>query len=362
MTRPAYDFGTATFFFFQAVGRRPGGALWIAFWQVLLYVGFAALLILSFSPAIALAFDALQTGRQPDAGEIISSVSGGVALVILSPLLMIMAWLAVQTAWVRLLTRNEVAAGIPLRFWGDELRLFVVYVFYAVLSFVLWTVAAAITIAGGAAIAAASGGEPGALGVIAGVLWTIFLIVFGIWVAIRFAPAVGLTIRQRRIRFFGGFAASGGIAGWMFLSYFVLVFVILAIGIVASIFQQVAFLAGAAPVFEMIMELENVGEDDAAVVFKALREVFSQTGVWIALGLVLVINFIADVVITGLWHGVGAYSAVRHDGGFDADPAGSAPSPADPAAQSRPDADSEVEADIGGSPGNPDGTGAPSRA
>ena len=37
---------------------------------------------------------------------------------------------------------------------------------------------------------------------------------------------------------------------------------------------------------------------------------------WIMAGIAVVLQLIYDIVVQGSWHGVGAYVAVRHDGGL----------------------------------------------
>jgi hypothetical protein len=357
MTKPAYDFGKATFFFFQAVGRRPMGAVWIAFWQLLLYVALAALLVVSLQPVADVVIQAIETGVEPEPEDVLAAFGPGLAVLILSPLLWILVLLSVQGAWLRLMTRDEIASGIPLRVGGDELRLLVVNILLILGGIFLSILLSAITAAGGAAIASGANGEPGALAALTGVAWALFLVVFCIWVAIKFASAPALAVRQRRIRFFGAFAASGGVAGWMFLSYLVLIGVAIVVGVIVGVFQQVAMLGGMASLIEPLSQLDNVDGDEAAEVLKLVGEAFAQPGVWIAFGVIMLFQYLFDVIVTSLWHGVGAYVAVRHDGGFDVEPdAVTAPEPApEPdAAQAEPDA-AEPEPEAGAeSPDQPE--------
>lgn len=313
--KPRYDFATATFLFFLTLWRRPAGVLWIGFWQVLIYILLCALLLVVLAPVFEVLLDAARTGYEPDPEALFSALGPGFAFLALSPVLGIMIALALQGAWLRLLARDEIASGIPLRFGGDELRLLVVVLFYIAVATVLSLLAVALTAAGAAGLAAA-GLQDGVLIAVIGFLWTCLLICAGVYIAIRLAPAASLTVRRRKLQLFEALRASANITGWMFLSYLVLVFVILFILIVAGVFQQVAVLLAAANVIEPLMQLEEVAEKNPEAVFPILAEAFSAPGFIAAIVIVAVLQFIADIFTAGLWHGVGAYAARREAGDY----------------------------------------------
>ncbi|PWE16636.1 hypothetical protein DDZ18_12805 [Marinicauda salina] len=320
MSEQNYDFGSATFFFFKTIGRRPGAALYIAFFQGLAYAGLFALIGWAMWPFFGELLQAAQAGREPDETVILSMLGQVFLAAGLATVLSIVILLMVQAAWLRLMTRDEVAGGIPFRFGGDELRLLGVNVIFIGLVFVGYLVGAllvALAIGLGAGVNAVAGGDVwGAL--VAGLIGFLgFVVVFvaAIVIMIKFAAAPAMTINERGFRLFEAWSASKRIVGWMFLSYLVLILVFFVGGIVIGLVQQFAVLGGVLSAAPGLMELSEKQIEDPAIVFEAVRDAMANPGVLIAIVITLVLQLAFQIIAEGLWHGVGAYVAVRHAGG-----------------------------------------------
>lgn len=322
MTEQKYDFTSAVFWFFKAVGRNPGGAFSIALWQMIFYaVIFGAALALTM-PMVASILEMAAAGAEPDPADLLAAAGGLLAVIPLLVIGSLLVTLMVQGAWMRLLTRNEVKGGIPFRLGGDEGRLLLVNLCFIGLLIVGYIAVFAIVAALVAVSAGVGMATEGAVwsGLINGLLWFLVIVALGVAVIIlmvRFAAAPALSVRQRGFRLFESFAATRRIVGWMVLSYFVLLLIALVGSIVVSTIQQVAVMGGAmgaiAPLWSDIM----AGVDpEPEQVLAVLRDAMSSPAVLIALAVVLLFQMIFQIVIEGLWHGVGAYVAVRHDGGL----------------------------------------------
>jgi hypothetical protein len=316
MNRSGYSFVDATFFFFKAFGRRPLGVLWIALWQVIVYSAIFAAVAWLMWPIFSLVIEAAANGQEPDERMILQSAGSILGASLVSFFGFIIAALMVQGAWIRLLTRDEVAAVIPLRFGADELRLLLVnlvFIAFGVLAYIAIFIVAGVIVA-----AAALGADGGGAGLAAGIGLLVFVlvvagIVAAIILAIRFAAAPAMSVNERGFRLFASFDATRGVAGAMFLSYLTLIALALGGAIIVSIFQQIAVLLVAADLFPTLMALENT--DDPQVVLQVLSELVSRPSVIVGLFVVVVLQIMLQVVIDGSWHGVGAYAAVRHAGG-----------------------------------------------
>ena len=316
MSKPSYNFIDATFFFFKVFSQRPLGVAWIAVWQILLYVGFGALIVYGFWPLIELGLSYEGKGEPSDA-EAIAAMMQGMGFYLIGMVGILLSVLMLQGAWLRLLTRNEVAAGIPIRFGADELRLLLVYIVLGILIILAYIATFILFIALNAGFVAA--GEPGGVpvqvlintvaGIIAAVSWVMFLL--------GLAPAAGLTVRQRGIKIFDGFAAARGVMGMMVLSYLVLIVVGIVGYVVLSVLQQGFIMVGAADLVGALIQLD--GGADPQVIEDAIMRAINTPLFWIMAGIALVLQMIFDVFFHGCWHGVGAYVAVRHDGGFAPD-------------------------------------------
>lgn len=103
----------------------------------------------------------------------------------------------------------------------------------------------------------------------------------------------------------------------MVLTYLVLILIILAGSMAVSIIQQIAVLGGAMGAFmPLFNDLQAGVEPEPEAVMQLLRDAMGNPGVLIALGVIALAQLLFQILIDGLWHGVGAYAAVRHDGGL----------------------------------------------
>jgi hypothetical protein len=313
MSKPSYNFIDATFYFFKVFGARPLSVAWIALWQILLYAGFGALLLLGAWPLLELVFSYGGKGEPSDA-EVIQAMLQGAGFYSLGMIGILIAALMMQGAWLRLLTRNEVAGGIPVRFGADELRLLLVNIVIGLLVFVGYLVTLLLYVAVNMALTA--GGEPGGVAVqaLANTVLTIVVVVGWILFMLGLAPAPGLTVRQRGIKIFDGFAAAGGVMGWMFLSYLVLAIVMMVAYVVLSVLQQGFVMVGSAELVGALFQIEEGA--DPQLLMDAFMQALQSPLFWVMAGIALVLQLVFDIFAQGCWQGVGAYVAVRHDGGF----------------------------------------------
>ncbi|EAP91340.1 hypothetical protein OA2633_04161 [Oceanicaulis sp. HTCC2633] len=331
MSKPSYNFIDATFYFFKVFGARPLSVAWIAVWQIILYAAFAALILYGFWPLIDLVISYGGKGEPSDA-EAIQAVMQGVGFYSLGTIGLLITALMMQGAWLRLLTRNEVAGGIPLRFGADELRLLLVNIVMGLLIFAGYIVTVLLYAAVNAGLMASGEGGGVALQALANTLLTIVLVVGWILFALGMAPAPGLTVRQRGVKIFQGFSAAGGVMGWMFLSYLVLILVAIIGYVVLSVIQQGFIMIGGAELIGALIQIED--GSDPEVFMNALMQALQNPLFWVMAGIAIVLQMIFEMFVHGCWHGVGAYVAVRHDGGFPpetpleapADSVGQAPS------------------------------------
>lgn len=322
MTEQKYDFTAATFWFFKCVGRNPGGAFSIALWQIILYaVIFGAVMVLVM-PMVVSILEMAATGTEPEPSDVFAAAGSLLAVMPLLVIGSLVVTLMVQGAWMRLLTRNEVKGGIPFRLGGDEGRLLLVnlcFIAFVLAGYIAVFAVIGLLVAVSAGIGAAADGAVWS-GLVSGLVW--FAVILALCVAViiimvRFAAAPALSVRQRGFRLFQSFAATRKITGWMVLSYFVLLIVALVGSIVASVVQQVAFMGGAMGAFAPFWSDILAGTDpDPEQVLAAMRGAMGSPAVLIALGVIIIIQVVFQIVVEGLWHGVGAYAAVRHDGGL----------------------------------------------
>ena len=313
MSKPSYNFIDATFYFFKVFGQRPLSVAWIALWQILLYAGLGALILLGAWPMIDLLISYAGKGEPSDA-EALQALMQGAGYYTLGMIGILIAALMIQGAWLRLLTRNEVAVGIPVRFGADELRLLLVNIVIGLLVMAGYLLTFLLYV--GVNMALAAGGEPGGVAVqaLANTVLTIIVVVSWILFLLGLAPAPGLTVRQRGIKIFDGFAAAGGVMGWMFLSYLVLVIVGMVAYVVLSVLQQGFIMVGGAELVGVLIEVEEGA--DPELLLEAFMQALQSPLFWVMAGIALVLQMVFDVFVQGSWQGVGAYVAVRHDGGF----------------------------------------------
>ena len=308
MTKQPYDFLSATFHFFQVFGRHPMGALWIAFWQMLLICAITVGILAAFWPLLNLMAEA-ETANDAMVMSALLQSAGWFSFLTIA---MVLVALAAQGAWLRLLTRGVISPVFPFRLWADELRLFGVnFVFIA-----FWTVgylAFFIAFVAGAALLGGVDGFGGvAVGALLGTVFVLVAVVLLIMVCLRFAAAPALTVHDRRFRLFGAVRASSGVAGMMFLSYLTLIAVGIAGAVLVSMIQQVALLFAASDLVGVLMALDGTGNADPSEVLVLLGETLTSPMGMALIAIVIVTQFLFQIAFEGLWHGVGAYVARRH--------------------------------------------------
>ncbi len=321
-TEPKYDFTTATFWFFRCIGRNPGGAFSIALWQLLAYAVLFGLVVWLGFPAMLAVMELAATTDDPSPDQIFGAIGSLLVLMPFIAIFGILVSLMAQGAWMRLLTRNEVAGGIPFRIGADEGRLLLVnicFILLAIAGYAVVFAAIALVVALTMGVNAAAEGAVWA-GLLNGLIWfvaVVALVAAAIIIMVRFAAAPALSVRQRGFRLFHSFAATKGITGWMVLTYLVLILIILAGSMAVSIIQQIAVLGGAMGAFmPLFNDLQAGVEPEPEAVMQLLRDAMGNPGVLIALGVIALAQLLFQILIDGLWHGVGAYAAVRHDGGL----------------------------------------------
>ena len=320
-TETRYDFTSATFWFFQCVGRNPGGAFTIALWQIILYAAIGGVLLWVGLPAIQSLMELAATTDDPDPGEVFNAAG---MLFALSPVIVIASLLVAlmaQGAWMRLLTRNEVAGGIPFRLGADEGRLFLVnlcFIAFAIAGYVAVIMFFTAIIFATVAVGEAADGAIWS-GLLNGFIWflaVVACVVTVIIIMVRLCAAPALSVRQKGFRLFQSFAATKRIVGWLVLTYIVLIIIALAGSMVLTIVQQIAVMGGMMGALTPIWgDMVAGAEIDPAQVRETISSIINSPAAVIALCVILLAQVIFQVVFEGLWHGVGAYVAVRHDGG-----------------------------------------------
>ena len=239
-------------------------------------------------------------------------------------LAMIGATLSVQGAWLRFLTDKPVASLIALRFGADELRLLVVnlvFIAFGFLGYLLFVFILFGLILGGAGVFSGNDSAATALG--AGFIGFILVVAFIVGVIIfmiRLAAAPAMTVNTGKIRIFESFSATSGITGWMFLSYLVLVMLIMFGSLFLGFAQNIIILSGMMSSGLDMNAFIAHEPDSFEDVMGFLKDIFSSPAIGAAIVLLILVQLVFQIVAEGLWHGVGAYAAVRHSGGDSAQP------------------------------------------
>lgn len=325
MAGKTFDIGNGIFFFFKRFGQNPAGALWIAFWQMLL--GAAAMaavfyLIWPFYAELIELVIEVEAGRIDDdeaAFAILQSLFGVYSGGFLAGLVGIVASLMFQGAWLRFLVRREVAPVIPLRFGGDEFRLLGVNIMYIVVVmaayFGIVTLLVTLGVTGGGLLALSGDAQvAGALG-FGLIMYLGFLGVFigAVYLAIKLSSAPALTVHDRKFRFFESWEATNGVFWSMALTYLVVGILIMILSSVLSAGAALPFLGGLMAVAEPLSDFANTNADPSFEdVMTVLRETVFQpvTASLFAGGLILF--YLMQIMFEGMWHSVAAYNVVRH--------------------------------------------------
>ena len=336
MTTRTFDIGTAIFFFFKRFGENPGGAVRIAATQIVLcgLIGLAAIFLLMpvWSSLVELIVldEAGQLTDEMAVRHVFSILGSSLFLIVLSVPVGIALALMFQAAWLRFLAKGEVKPGLPFRLGGDELRLLGVNLLYIVMAVALYiAIAIVMVIAGvGAALVVKGGGDSLGAGIGAGLLVavaTLAIAVAVLVVAVRLASAPALTVLDGRLRFFESWDASKGVFWHMLVSYIAVWALIMVLSSIVGFVVQIFLLGAMLPAIMDIVALEESGAMvEPQMVFDALGAAFGNPFSIAALVVGFVLAYAMQLVLEGMWHGVGAYNAARvagDDGGRDLDAA-----------------------------------------
>jgi hypothetical protein len=314
MQRKSFDIGTGIIFFFKQVGARPMSALWLTAWHVGLSIVLAVLAMWVMSPFWGEVFVWAESNHDPEVEEVFR-VLGPVVLAM--PFLFlggILSWLMMNSAWMRFLARDEIAAGIPYRIGSDELRflgvtLLALVVMWAVQT-VLGIVLAALGLGAGGLMMIADGD---AAAVLSGGLFMLIAVlgslVASLYITVKLSAATGLSFVDRKFRFFESWDATKDNFWGILVSY-------LAIGVLIyfmAIFLMIFFgLTMAGTLMPLVGELEAIGDPDFATAregLDAVKSVLMVPAVMIPLGIVILVGTAFEVVMAGMFMGVGAYTA-----------------------------------------------------
>ncbi|WP_300545481.1 hypothetical protein [Maricaulis sp.] len=331
MTSRQFDIGTAIFYFFKRFGENPGGAIWIALCQAalvaVLVAGAFAIMIPAWENLVELVM--LEESGRLSEEEAVARVFAmmGPSLIVLtlaSPVAIVCA-LMFQGAWLRFLTHGEVKPGIPFRIGGDEIRLLGVNLLYIALAIAAYAVVAVIFVVTGVGAAfwiEGSGHDVGA-GIGAGLMMmtvVLAVMVAALIVAVKLASAPAMSVRERRFRFFESWSATKGVFWHMLVSYAAVAVMMLVISTILGFFVQILLLGAMWPLINEIIQLDMAGgASDPQQVFDMLGNYFSHPGTIAVLIAVFLAGYAVQIALEGMWHGVGAYNAVRNDGGESRD-------------------------------------------
>tara|TARA_R110002072_G_scaffold22253_1_gene77838 strand:- start:381 stop:1400 length:1020 start_codon:yes stop_codon:yes gene_type:complete len=313
MTTQPFEFGDAIGHFFKTMGRRPGGTLWVALWNsILISVVFGAV-IWMVAPAYLSVLDTAMTGEEPDASEVWAIMGPFLFVFPLAFFGSIIAALVAQGAWLRLLVRDEIAAGIPLRFGGDELRLLVVNLLYMVLGIAFYIAFVVLVIVMGIAFAGSDGGlAAGATAALIGGTFVLLALVIAVFLGVRLSAAPALTVYDRKIRFFESWGATSRIFWWLLLTYLVMAVIIFAAQSILGTMIQVIFLGAFFPMFMEMSQVSDAGAMEPHVWIDMLRDYLSDPATLGIFAVGIVLSVFLQTFCEALWHSVGAYTAIRH--------------------------------------------------
>tara|TARA_R110000868_G_scaffold51823_7_gene163871 strand:+ start:5654 stop:6709 length:1056 start_codon:yes stop_codon:yes gene_type:complete len=324
MTGKAFDIGECIFFFFKRFGENPLGVIWIAVCQAAIVAALGAAAVLLLGPFYTGVFDlALQDingsiSEEEITREMLSLLGPFMATVPLITFSGILATLMFQAAWLRFLTRGEIASVIPFRLGGDEFRLLGVNLLYIVVGIAAYlgiaTAGVVITLVAAGVFAGSDGSMAG--GMATGLIVFLGVLTIGIIITvfcIRLASAPGLTMVDRRIRFFESWTASQGVFWNLALSYLVVIGMIMVLSVVLGGLIQLVFLGALMPLmFDLFQLAEGNPDVMPEELIALLQESLANPAVVSGLLTGVVLAYAMKIVFEGMWHGVGAYNAVRY--------------------------------------------------
>ena len=314
MQAKSFDIGTGIIFFFKKVGARPIGALWLMAWHVGLSVLLAVLGFWVMSPFWSEVLVWAESSRDPEAAEVFR-VLGPVILAM--PFLFIggvLSWLMMNSAWMRFLARDEIAAGIPYRLGSDEMRYFGVFLLSLVVMWAVQTVLGIVL----AALGLGAGGlmmltDGDAAAVLSGgaimLVAVLGSLAASVLIAVKLSAATGLSFVDRKFRFFESWEATDGSFWGILISYLA---VTALIYFMAMFFMLIFGLTLAGTFMPLVGELEALGDTDfetAREGIEAAKAVLLVPAVMIPLGIMILLGTAFEVMVGGMFMGVGAYTA-----------------------------------------------------
>lgn len=299
-----FSFGNAAMHFAQADG--PGGFLWK---YVISYILATALLVgasyFLFQPVFGVLWSVIQQAAQGVSEAQVEAIVtremtrllgriiiGYIAMLLLGALF----WAVFEAAIQRRYVREE---GFSIGLGGDEFRLLVVgllWVVFMIVFYILTGLVSALLVG----IFLSSTDEPSMLVLIFPVVYLLSGL-FWAYFAVRLSPASAMTIRDRKIHFFGAWGATRKRFLPLFLAYVVLALVL------SVIFMIVYFIGGAAvfgTVFAMVGDLNSL-EDNPEEIFLLLLD---GTLIYPFLGFYFVMLILQGILFY-VWAGPAALAA-----------------------------------------------------
>ena len=314
MSTRSYDFGKAVFHFFHIAGKKPVAVLWIALWQALLMGGLAYLAWITFGDMYIWLIQTAASGVEPDEAEIISRMSSVMGLMPLISIGGMLIALMAEAAWLRLLTRQEIAPVFPFRLGSDELHLFVTNLGLIAIGIGMYLIFLFLMIfVGVGMLATLSGGGGAEAGMVTGLFVVIGFFVaisISIFVSVRVSAAPAMSILEKRIAF-PAWGATKGVFWPVFGSYIVTGILIFFLSAIVGLILNFTVFGAFWPMISEFVEMAQAGQEpDPEQVFATLGETLSSSGTIATLVAAGLLAVILRSFVDAIWHGVGAYTAL----------------------------------------------------
>ena len=315
MSTQTFDFGKAVFHFFNVAGRKPAAVLWIGLWQALLTAGLVYLAFVTIGDFYFWIISQAVAGNEPNETEVLTRLGGTMSVLPLITIGGMLIALMAQAAWLRLLTRGELAAVIPFRLGADELRLFATNLGLMAVALAFYFVSLAMTImlvGGVVAFAGGSGStEAGLAGGFVAAMLFLALALAAVFAAVKLSAAPATTIYEKRIAF-PAWSMTRGIF-WPLLGAYVLVAII--IGVLSAIIGTVLNLTLLGALMPLIGEFAEQAQSGAQPppeeIMAMLEDVFTRPGVLTSIVAVGLLSVTLRSFADAIWHSVGASVAVQ---------------------------------------------------
>ena len=303
-----FSFDNAFLHFARADG--PGGFVW----KYLLTYVLATLLMVGigfvlFRPLISIWWDVvMDVSRGMSEAEmeaiLVRRMTEIIGWVVFSYILMLLLgvvfWAIFEAAIQRRYVREE---GFRLGFGGDELRLIVIGLMWAVFMVVAYILSLLVTgILSGLVFASMGGGANSAA--FLGLGFFLFMLMsWLVWAyfAIRLSPAAAMTIRDRKIAFFDAWGATRGRFWTLFGAFIVLA---ILIGLVWMFMYMIIGAGLGASVYANFAEIEQAQDDPVALIGALLT--FDIVGTVLA---AYVIMIVMQGLFLYVWAGPAALAA-----------------------------------------------------